>query len=101
MAKPIARDQCCLCGKSKEQVRKLIVGLQGGVCIDCIELCNDILHSGHEWKLKSVPSDWDGTVVVASEDRDVYVDPNDARRALSAMADLIRGYAVPVDREPG
>src|SRR5580658_3226555 len=23
------RDQCCLCGKTKEQVRKLIVGLHG------------------------------------------------------------------------
>ena len=28
------RDQCCLCGKTKEQVRKLIVGLHGAVCID-------------------------------------------------------------------
>ncbi|HRK20949.1 MAG TPA: ATP-dependent Clp protease ATP-binding subunit ClpX [Fimbriimonadaceae bacterium] len=37
------RDQCCLCGKTKEQVKKLIVGLHGAVCIDCIDLCNDIL----------------------------------------------------------
>ncbi len=37
------RDQCCLCGKTKEQVRKLIVGLHGAVCSDCIDLCNDIL----------------------------------------------------------
>lgn len=39
------RDQCSLCGKSKEQVRKLIVGLHGAVCSDCIDLCNDILNS--------------------------------------------------------
>jgi len=39
------RDQCCLCGKSKEQVRKLIVGLHGAVCSDCIDLCNDILQN--------------------------------------------------------
>ncbi|HLO99801.1 MAG TPA: ATP-dependent Clp protease ATP-binding subunit ClpX [Fimbriimonas sp.] len=39
------RDQCCLCGKSKEQVKKLIVGLHGAVCSDCIDLCNDILHT--------------------------------------------------------
>jgi ATP-dependent Clp protease ATP-binding subunit ClpX len=39
------RDQCCLCGKTKEQVKKLIVGLQGAVCADCIDLCNDILHN--------------------------------------------------------
>src|SRR5580698_3721195 len=46
MAKTIERrDQCCLCGKTKEQVRKLIVGLHGAVCSDCIDLCNDILHN--------------------------------------------------------
>ena len=42
------RDQCCLCGKAKEQVKKLIVGLHGAVCSDCIDLCNDILHSDGE-----------------------------------------------------
>jgi ATP-dependent Clp protease ATP-binding subunit ClpX len=42
------RDQCCLCGKTKEQVRKLIVGLHGAVCSDCIDLCNDILNSEGE-----------------------------------------------------
>ena len=39
------RDHCCLCGKAKEQVKKLIVGLHGAVCSDCIDLCNDILHN--------------------------------------------------------
>ncbi len=39
------RDQCCLCGKTKEQVKKLIVGLHGAVCADCIDLCNDILQN--------------------------------------------------------
>jgi ATP-dependent Clp protease ATP-binding subunit ClpX len=42
------RDQCCLCGKNKEQVKKLIVGLHGAVCSDCIDLCNDILHNDPE-----------------------------------------------------
>jgi len=44
------RDQCCLCGKTKEQVRKLIVGLHGAVCSDCIDLCNDILNSDPDKK---------------------------------------------------
>src|SRR5579863_8527944 len=39
------QNQCCLCGKTKEQVRKLIVGLHGAVCADCIDLCNDILRN--------------------------------------------------------
>ncbi len=49
MAKTLERrDQCCLCGKTKEQVKKLIVGLHGAVCSDCIDLCNDILHNDPE-----------------------------------------------------
>ena len=49
MAKTLERrDQCCLCGKTKEQVKKLIVGLHGAVCSDCIDLCNDILHNEPE-----------------------------------------------------
>lgn len=39
------RDRCCLCGKSKQQVPKLIVGLHGAVCSDCVDLCNDILQN--------------------------------------------------------
>ena len=42
------RDQCCLCGKTKEQVKKLIVGLHGAVCAECIDLCNEILTSGED-----------------------------------------------------
>ncbi|MCX7798870.1 MAG: ATP-dependent protease ATP-binding subunit ClpX [Fimbriimonadales bacterium] len=44
MSKFVERtDQCCLCGKTKDQVRQLIVGLHGAVCSDCIDLCNDVL----------------------------------------------------------
>ena len=39
------RDRCCLCGKRKDQVPKLIVGLHGAVCSDCVDLCNDILQN--------------------------------------------------------
>ena len=35
--------RCALCGKSREQVRKLILGVYGGVCLDCIGLCNEIV----------------------------------------------------------
>jgi ATP-dependent Clp protease ATP-binding subunit ClpX len=49
MAKPDERrDRCCLCGKTKEQVPKLIVGLHGAVCADCVDLCNDILQNEGE-----------------------------------------------------
>jgi len=38
-------DRCVLCGKSREQVRKLIMGMYGGVCADCVKLASDILRS--------------------------------------------------------
>jgi ATP-dependent Clp protease ATP-binding subunit ClpX len=39
-------ERCALCGKSKDQVKKLLVGVYGGICIDCVELCNDIIRGG-------------------------------------------------------
>jgi ATP-dependent Clp protease ATP-binding subunit ClpX len=57
MAKSIERrDLCCLCGKTKEQVKKLIVGLHGAVCSECIDLCNDILHNDTERALPAAPA---------------------------------------------
>ncbi|MCW5944088.1 MAG: ATP-dependent protease ATP-binding subunit ClpX [Fimbriimonadaceae bacterium] len=49
------RDQCCLCGKHKDQVPKLIVGLHGAVCSDCIDLCNDILTSDGDHRRNPEP----------------------------------------------
>ena len=36
-------SQCVLCGKSREAVKKLILGVYGGVCLDCVALCQDII----------------------------------------------------------
>ena len=35
--------RCALCGKSRDQVKKLILGVYGGVCLECVDLCNDII----------------------------------------------------------
>lgn len=35
--------RCVLCGKSREQVSKLILGLHGGICVECVDLCNDVI----------------------------------------------------------
>ncbi|WFE68301.1 ATP-dependent Clp protease ATP-binding subunit ClpX [Thiomicrospira sp. R3] len=35
---------CSFCGKSQDEVRKLIAGPSVYICDECIELCNDILH---------------------------------------------------------
>jgi len=50
------RDRCCLCGKKKEQVPKLIVGLHGAVCTDCVELCKEILGNEGTKRMESAPA---------------------------------------------
>ena len=34
---------CSFCGKSQDEVRKLIAGPSVYVCDECVELCNDII----------------------------------------------------------
>ena len=43
MTKLKDHHSCDFCGKSKEDVEKLIVGEHAAICNDCINLCNDIL----------------------------------------------------------
>ncbi len=43
MAKFDAHLKCSFCGKSQDQVRKLIAGPGVYVCDECIDLCNEIL----------------------------------------------------------
>ncbi|MCC6728673.1 MAG: ATP-dependent Clp protease ATP-binding subunit ClpX [Chthonomonadales bacterium] len=43
---PESNDKrCVLCGKSREQARRLIIGTHGSVCLDCIELCNELIRT--------------------------------------------------------
>ena len=36
-------ERCSLCGKSRDKVRKLLVGVYGAICVECVELCNEII----------------------------------------------------------
>src|SRR5436305_6771170 len=52
--------RCVLCGKCREQVSKLILGLHGGICVDCVDLCNDVIRGevfpvGYEMPQESIP----------------------------------------------
>lgn len=50
----MAKDQnhtCDFCGKSKENVEKLIVGENSAICNDCVDLCVDILKDENVKKL--------------------------------------------------
>ena len=47
-AKPDANLRCSFCGKSRDQVRKLIAGPTVYICDECVGLCNDII--SEEWQ---------------------------------------------------
>ena len=38
-----SRLKCSFCGKTQEQVKKLIAGPDVYICDECVELCNEIL----------------------------------------------------------
>ena len=44
MAKNTNLTMCSFCGKSQDQVQKLIAGPAIYICNECVNLCNDILN---------------------------------------------------------
>ena len=54
MAKQTNNHECDFCGKSKENVEKLIVGENSAICNDCVDLCVSILD---DEKIKRFPAD--------------------------------------------
>ncbi|RYG95452.1 MAG: AAA family ATPase, partial [Alphaproteobacteria bacterium] len=77
-------SRCVLCGKNREQVRKLILGVHGGVCLDCVDLCNDVIRTEeHE-------GEWQKQVAQVPRPRDIHrilnqyvVGQSGAKRVLS------------------
>ena len=54
-------SRCVLCGKTREQVKRLILGVHGGVCLECVDRCNHIIHNeGHDTD-KHRPHHWGAT----------------------------------------
>jgi len=41
----VKEQTCSLCGKTKEQAGKLISGVAGSICPQCVELCREMLRS--------------------------------------------------------
>lgn len=44
----ISKLRCSFCGKTQEQVKKLIAGPNVYICNECIELCSDIIQEGYD-----------------------------------------------------
>ena len=90
------RLKCSFCGKTQDQVRKLIAGPDVFICDECVELCNEILDEEFfEGKEKSAESK-EGSAPVENEDKAIpkpheikaYLDEHivgqdDAKKVLS------------------
>ena len=73
---------CDFCGKSKEDVEKLIVGENAAVCNDCVELCVEILK---DEKVKNFPKEAKllNPVKIKEYLDDYVIGQDDAKIALS------------------
>jgi hypothetical protein len=43
MSEDDTKPTCSFCGKTQDEVRKLIAGPKVYICDECIDLCNDII----------------------------------------------------------
>ena len=77
--------KCSFCGKSQEQVRKLVAGPGVYICDECIELCNEIIEEEFsedvEVELKDVPKPKDIRQIL-----DQYVIGQDEAKKSLAVA---------------
>lgn len=76
--------RCALCGRSREQVRRLIVGVYGGICLECLQVCNETIR-GELGQVEEQPAF--GTI---PKPKDIYrtlsqyvIGQEKAKRALS------------------
>jgi len=76
--------RCVLCGKTRDQVSKLILGLHGGICSECVDLCNDVIRG------EVYPADYSTFADTLPKPKDIYrvlsqyvVGQERAKRALA------------------
>ncbi len=75
---------CSFCGKTQDEVRKLVAGPSVYICDECVDLCNDILHeeldeTGHQHNRMAVPTPKD---IKASLD-EYIIGQDHAKKVLS------------------
>jgi ATP-dependent Clp protease ATP-binding subunit ClpX len=83
-------SRCVLCGKSREEVGKLIIGRHGGVCLDCVEICNDVVRRQSTDGAEAAGEPFPTTAGQIPKPRDIHralsrhvVGQEQAKRALS------------------
>ena len=77
---------CSFCGKSQDEVKKLIAGPSVYICDECIDLCNEIVQ---EDRLQEIEEQGDGGILKPMEikDRlDEYVIGQELAKRILAVA---------------
>ncbi len=87
-----SRLKCSFCGKTQDQVKKLIAGPEVYICDECVELCNEILDEeffeNKDKGEKEAPKDADISAVPKPHEIKSYLDEHivgqdDAKKVLS------------------
>jgi ATP-dependent Clp protease ATP-binding subunit ClpX len=76
-------NSCSFCGKHKDVVAKLIVGVDVAICNECVELCESLLHDEPATKIELKPSLDPRTI---KEHLDQYVIGQDRAKMVLSVA---------------
>ena len=77
-------DNCSFCGKHKDQVKKLIVGTNVGICNECVAFCDDLLKEEKTDEVETSAIELDPTAIKKYLDQYV-IGQDQAKIALSVL----------------
>ena len=78
--------RCSFCGKSQDEVKKLIAGPAVYICDECIELCNEIIEEEYEKEARTQKRGEFPTPAVIKTSLDGYVIEQERAKKILAVA---------------
>ncbi len=78
--------RCSFCGKSQEEVKKLIAGPAVYICDECIELCNEIVEEEYEKEAQTRKKGEFSTPAAIKASLDQYVIEQERAKRILAVA---------------
>jgi ATP-dependent Clp protease ATP-binding subunit ClpX len=78
--------RCSFCGKSQDEVKKLIAGPAVYICDECIELCNEIIEEEYEKETRTQKKGEFPTPAIIKVSLDEYVIEQERAKKILAVA---------------